>query len=231
MKNFECEDGVALDVTSVIQDINQRANTLEMPPINSIVMFNGISSEIPNNWVLCDGTNGTPDLRNMFIQGSNTDADNGMIGGFIDKVLGIHSHTGTVLTDNNGEHEHLLEDCTRNGGHKHTGSLLSGGSHSHNSIDTTYTPLWIDSTAKVTDCFNGYYGPYTIYNAEAPISVNGGEHSHSLILDATGIHTHTVTLTESGNHTHTFTISTDGEDGAGKNLPPYYKLAFIMRIS
>jgi hypothetical protein len=27
------------------------------------------------------------------------------------------------------------------------------------------------------------------------------------------------------------TISSEGSDGAGKNLPPYYKLAYIMRIS
>ncbi|UCG71206.1 MAG: tail fiber protein, partial [Thermoplasmata archaeon] len=32
-------------------------------PSGTIVMWNG--TVIPNGWALCDGTNGTPDLRGM----------------------------------------------------------------------------------------------------------------------------------------------------------------------
>ncbi len=31
-----------------------------------IAMFQGLASAIPSGWVLCDGNNGTPDLRNLF---------------------------------------------------------------------------------------------------------------------------------------------------------------------
>ena len=34
-----------------------------------------------------------------------------------------------------------------------------------------------------------------------------------------------------GSHSHTITVNEAGESGLNKNLPPYYALAFIMRIS
>jgi hypothetical protein len=34
-----------------------------------IVLWSGASTDIPSGWVLCDGTNGTPDLRDRFIVG------------------------------------------------------------------------------------------------------------------------------------------------------------------
>jgi len=33
-----------------------------------------------------------------------------------------------------------------------------------------------------------------------------------------------------GNHAHTFTTSTVGDGGTNKNLPPYYALAYIMKV-
>jgi microcystin-dependent protein len=33
-----------------------------------------------------------------------------------------------------------------------------------------------------------------------------------------------------GNHTHSVSISTKGSSGTNKNLPPYYALAYIMRL-
>ena len=35
----------------------------------------------------------------------------------------------------------------------------------------------------------------------------------------------------SNNHTHDFTTSTQGSSATNANLPPYYALAFIMRVS
>jgi len=39
-------------------------------PIGGIIMWSG--SSIPTGWGLCDGTQGTPDLRNRFIVGSGS---------------------------------------------------------------------------------------------------------------------------------------------------------------
>lgn len=42
-------------------------NSINIIPRGIIIAFNG--SEIPYGWALCDGTNGTPDLRGRFIYG------------------------------------------------------------------------------------------------------------------------------------------------------------------
>jgi len=38
-----------------------------------IIMWSGVPSAIPSGWKLCDGTNGTPDLRNRFVIGSSAE--------------------------------------------------------------------------------------------------------------------------------------------------------------
>ena len=40
-----------------------------MLPVGTILPYTGSLSDIPKNWSLCDGTNGTPDLRNQFLMG------------------------------------------------------------------------------------------------------------------------------------------------------------------
>ena len=46
-----------------------------------IMAWYGKINEIPKNWVICDGTNGTPDLRNRFIIGSSEIINFGTKGG------------------------------------------------------------------------------------------------------------------------------------------------------
>lgn len=41
------------------------------PEIGSIVLWQGAIIDIPENWILCDGANGTPDLRDKMVVGSN----------------------------------------------------------------------------------------------------------------------------------------------------------------
>ena len=84
-------------------------------PVGGIIMWSGtiasLSSSAPN-FKLCDGNNGTPDLRNRFIIGANAD-DSGVaksnvetgtysgsnipkqFGGFKNAILISHTHTQT----------------------------------------------------------------------------------------------------------------------------------------
>lgn len=39
-------------------------------PVGGIISFAGAILDIPVDWQLCDGTNGTPDLRNQFVPGA-----------------------------------------------------------------------------------------------------------------------------------------------------------------
>lgn len=50
-------------------------------PVGGIIMWSGAFADLPDNWHLCDGTDGTPDLTDKFILGTNTEGDVGATGG------------------------------------------------------------------------------------------------------------------------------------------------------
>jgi 23S rRNA maturation mini-RNase III len=47
-------------------------------PSGVIVMWSGTITNIPTGWALCNGSNGTPDLRSKFIVGATSDASTGV---------------------------------------------------------------------------------------------------------------------------------------------------------
>lgn len=71
-----------------------------------IMMWSGTIATIPTGWVLCNGSNGTPDLRNRFIIGAHSDTagvaystvtgSNTQTGGTKDAINVSHTHTATV---------------------------------------------------------------------------------------------------------------------------------------
>ena len=70
-------------------------------PSGLICMWSG--SVVPNGWFLCNGENGTPDLRNRFIVGAGNEYNIGDVGGEKTHVLTIDeipSHTHNYLEVN-----------------------------------------------------------------------------------------------------------------------------------
>lgn len=65
------ETNIATNTTDITNIKNEIKNLQDSMPIGSIIMFNGKAEEIPSGWAICDGTNGTPNLINKFIKGSN----------------------------------------------------------------------------------------------------------------------------------------------------------------
>lgn len=74
-------------------------------PAGVIVMWGGLVANIPSGWVLCDGLNGTPDLRSKFIKGSAAGANPGVTGGAASAsytpagTVGAHTHTFTASSN------------------------------------------------------------------------------------------------------------------------------------
>jgi len=116
-------------------------------PTGAIIMWSGAITDIPMGWVLCDGTNGTPDLRNRFIVGAGDKYDIGATGGEDTHVLTIaempaHNHTGS--TNSTGAHTHTVRGGTGTSDHTYphfssagtgyTSSTSSAGAHSHTVI-------------------------------------------------------------------------------------------------
>lgn len=62
-----------------------------------ILLWSGAIGNIPAGWVLCDGNNGTPDLRNRFIVGAGdtyaVDANGGNVNHNHDFSADPHNHT------------------------------------------------------------------------------------------------------------------------------------------
>ena len=74
-------------------------------PSGGIILWSGSTGSVPSGWYLCDGTNGTPDLRNSFIVGAGNTYAVGATGGTADAIVVSHTHTATsVVTDPGHSH-------------------------------------------------------------------------------------------------------------------------------
>lgn len=69
-------------------------------PTGGIIMWSGSIVSIPSGWALCNGANGTPDLRNRFVVGAGSTYAVDATGGSADAIVVSHTHTATsVVTD------------------------------------------------------------------------------------------------------------------------------------
>ncbi len=87
-------------------------------PSGIITMWSGTLATIPDGWALCDGANGTPDLRDRFVTSISGTEDPGDTGGDHLKTLSVSnlpSHTHPFSTSNPGSHTHSYDDKYTNG--------------------------------------------------------------------------------------------------------------------
>ena len=99
-------------------------------PVGGILMWSGTVATIPSGYALCNGSNGTPDLRDKFIIGAGSTYAPAATGGSATKTLEVanlpaHTHTWTGTTATGGEHTHVITDP----GHTHsvTDRTAAGG--------------------------------------------------------------------------------------------------------
>jgi microcystin-dependent protein len=140
-----------------------RAGDVDILPRGVIVMWSGKIADIPSGWALCDGTNGTPDLRDKFIVGARRD----------DNAIAKTTVSGS-FTQNGGEAIHVL-------------TIAEIPAHTHS--------VGFNDTANSSD---------------------GGRN--------------TVSRSNYGTPGGAFVSDSTGAGGAHNNLPPYYALAYIMKL-
>ncbi len=177
--------------TTKINNLDSKVNKLL--PVGSIIMWSG--SSIPENWALCNGQNGTPDLRDRFVVSTGSMYAVGDVGGLNNVVLSKeqmpqHSHTkGTMRIQG------VVKSTDSNGGEFLTfiDSATSSGA------------------LKLTD------------NASKPGGGNAGN-----ISGLGGIFDSLTFDTNLGGWTGA--TSEEGSGKAHENRPPYYALAFIMKV-
>lgn len=140
-------------------------------PTGLIAIWSGSIGSIPSGWVLCDGTNSTPDLRNSFILGAGNSYSVGQTGGSTDAIVVSHTHTAT--------------------------STVTDPGHIH--------------------AVTSYYNGSSIANQASSYANQNSASNFNTQSAVTGI---TVATTNTST----------GVSGTNANLPPYYSLAFIMKI-
>ena len=79
-------------------------------PSGFIGLWSGAANAIPSGWYLCDGNNGTPNLKNRFVVGAGDSYNVGVTGGFdsvslFESQIPSHSH-GVSLTTGSDSHTH-----------------------------------------------------------------------------------------------------------------------------
>lgn len=71
-------------------------------PSGGIMMWSGSIASIPSGWYLCNGSNGTPDLRDRFIVGAGSTYAVAATGGSADAIVVSHSHTASSSVSDPG---------------------------------------------------------------------------------------------------------------------------------
>ena len=86
-------------------------------PSGVILLWSGSVATIPTGWVLCNGSNGTPDLRDRFVIGAGSTYNPGTTGGSANAIVVSHTHTATsVVTDPGHAHSYNAPSGTDDGG-------------------------------------------------------------------------------------------------------------------
>ena len=80
-------------------------------PIGGIILWSGSISNIPKNYSLCNGSNGTPNLTDKFVIGAGDTYDVGSSGGESTHTLTIsempqHNHANDLSIESAGSHSH-----------------------------------------------------------------------------------------------------------------------------
>lgn len=198
--------------------LSDTVSGIESVPLGTIVMFAGTIATLNPKWKICDGTNGTPNLIDKFIMGTATQTSIGLTGGTLESTMPAHTHelthSHTAYTDTTGGHFHSAA-------HSHTAWGNSTGSHQHT------VPMELQGLALAS----GGIG-VNLY-AEVGTKYTGwsGEHSHDIYVNTASFNTST-----NGDHSHVVSINsntttTTTASVAGDNRPPYYTLAYIMKVA
>lgn len=111
-------------------------------------MWNGPTNIIPDGWALCNGLNGTPDLRDRFIVGAGSNYSPGNTGGSNSVTLSTsqipsHTHTGP-------SHSHSVSVSSGTSATLHYDYSVGGNSTSTSIMKTASTSRKTTSTVSGT---------------------------------------------------------------------------------
>jgi len=205
------------------------------------------------------GSSATPDLRGMFIVGSGGTYSTGDTGGSESVVLTTsdlpsHTHTISAHTHNIGNHGHSVDSHSHNignhthsvGDHWHNFSGSATGNTGNTAVPHTHAITGTVGTGSGLALGTNYTGDYSPRNTGAATDTT---HLHSVNVSISG-QTNQGGPGETGGSSGSTGTSSPGtnqasgviDDGgsgdtgstgngtAHENRPPYYALAYIMKV-
>jgi microcystin-dependent protein len=188
-------------------------------PIGGIIMWSGTIASIPSNWKLCDGSTHnsivTPDLRGRFVLSSTspTSANGGipLAGGLSTRNVGATGGVETVTLTVAQMPSHSHDVSAKTGDPTNNTYAARDGGHSHSiSASAGSTPAMGAPLSNIG--YNFAPGTSTFLSYAGVLTANN---------DTSTYHNHTITVSETSR----------GSGTPHENMPPFYVLAFIMRIS
>ena len=186
---------------SVTGGITQNSVLGGIIPQGGIIMWSGSIASIPAGWALCNGSNGTPDLRNRFIVGAGSTYSVAGTGGSADAIVVSHSHTASSSFSGNPL-----------AGHSHTATVTDPG-HNH-----TATVGRVNGAGDQSNRF----GSFTDAQSRGTATTDSSTTGISVAIDSVSAGTPSGSVST--------TVNAQGSSGTNANLPPYYALAFIMKL-
>jgi len=121
-------------------------------PSGCIILWSGAVGSIPSGYVICDGTNGTPDLRNKFVVGAGNTYSVNQTGGSADAIVVSHTHTATSVVTDPGHFHSYNFPATGNSYGSNSGGLTPG------TVATNTTTATTGVTVATTNALTGVSG-------------------------------------------------------------------------
>ena len=156
-KNEHMTTGSPGSIQNSILNLNSIMKKNSLVPPGVIVAW-ASTGVIPQGWVVCDGTNNTPNLTNRFLLGHSASkvvtsiGSGGTTGGAETVTLTVgqmpshtHGYKQVSIFDNDGEVNwcaDMGEDCSQNNGPSKTTSAKGGG-QAHNNMPPYYVVKYI----------------------------------------------------------------------------------------
>lgn len=195
-------------------------------PVGGIVLWSGSIASIPAGWSLCNGTNGTPDLRERFVLGAGTTAV-GATGGTTSHGHAAHddhgalTHAGAAVADHvvtqPSAHTVTQPDAhTQVPAHTHPEQMQGGTSAATggtNLMGSTATGGSLRTSSQSTLPPTG--APASIAHTGAAVSAHAGA-----AVSAHGV-------TQPSQHA----AQQHSAHDSVAHRPPFYALAYIMRTA
>jgi hypothetical protein len=126
-------------------------------PSGAIMLWSGSIASIPSGWLLCNGSSGTPDLRDRFIVGAGTTYAVNATGGSANATLVSHTHTASVTDPGH------LHTYTRGGTDTVSGggiTIQTNSSLPSQNTSTAFTGISVTNSTEGSSATNANLPPY-----------------------------------------------------------------------